>query len=112
MQRVTPADLSSPPSTPGRALRLGGRSYPVVPPTIRDPRLQLASVIVTIQVLGQTVLGFELSIAQILVSLLTCAVLELAITFRRQRIIAWPGSALLTGNGVALILRVPGTQHG
>ena len=26
--------------------------------------------------------------------------------------IAWPASALLTGNGVALILRVPGTEHG
>ena len=24
----------------------------------------------------------------------------------------WPASALLTGNGVAFILRVPGTQHG
>lgn len=26
--------------------------------------------------------------------------------------IAWPASALLTGNGVALLLRVPGTEHG
>ena len=26
--------------------------------------------------------------------------------------IAWPASALLTGNGVALIMRVPGTEHG
>ena len=24
----------------------------------------------------------------------------------------WPASALLTGNGVAFILRVPGTRHG
>ena len=24
----------------------------------------------------------------------------------------WPASALITGNGVAFILRVPGTQHG
>ena len=24
----------------------------------------------------------------------------------------WPASALLTGNGVAFILRVPGTEHG
>src|SRR5258708_23070025 len=24
----------------------------------------------------------------------------------------WPASAMLTGNGVAFILRVPGTQHG
>jgi Na+-translocating ferredoxin:NAD+ oxidoreductase RnfD subunit len=63
-------------------------------------------------VLGQTVLGFELSIAQILVSVVTCAVLEVGITCWRRRIIMWPASALLTGNGVAFILRVPGTRYG
>ena len=64
------------------------------------------------QVLGQTSFGFSLSIAQILVSLLTAAVLEVAITFRTQRVLMWPASALLTGNGVAFVLRVPGTEHG
>jgi hypothetical protein len=34
------------------------------------------------------------------------------LTFRRQRVIMWPASAMLTGNGVAFILRVPGTEHG
>ena len=38
--------------------------------------------------------------------------LEVGIAFRRQRVILWPASALLTGNGVAFILRVPGTEHG
>jgi hypothetical protein len=69
-------------------------------------------VIVTLQVLGQTAFDFRLSIAQILVSVLTCAILELAIVFRRTRTIVWPASALLTGNGVAFVLRVPGTEHG
>jgi Na+-translocating ferredoxin:NAD+ oxidoreductase RnfD subunit len=81
-------------------------------PSLRDPRLHVACVLVTLQVLGQTVLDFDLSIAQILVSVLTCAVLEVAITFRRRHVLAWPASAMLTGNGVALILRVPGTEHG
>ncbi|MEJ5253722.1 MAG: hypothetical protein WHS89_00075 [Acidimicrobiales bacterium] len=94
------------------ALRVGDHEYPVVLPTVRDPRIHLASVIFTVQILGQTVLGFELSIAQILVSLGTAAALELAIVFRRRRAIVWPGSALLTANGVALVLRVPGTEHG
>ncbi|WP_208028092.1 RnfABCDGE type electron transport complex subunit D [Rhabdothermincola sediminis] len=94
------------------AFRVGGHEYPVVLPTLRDPRMHLASVIITVQILGQTVLGFELSIAQILVSLGTAAALELAIVFHRQRAVVWPGSALLTANGVALILRVPGTEHG
>ena len=55
---------------------------------------------------------FQLSIAQILVALLTSAILEVGIAFRRQRVIMWPASALLTGNGVAFVLRVPGTEHG
>ena len=81
-------------------------------PKLTDPRLHLASVIFSLQALGQTVLGFDLSIAQILVSLFTCAVLESSIAFWQRRVIMWPASALLTGNGVAFILRVPGTEHG
>jgi hypothetical protein len=63
-------------------------------------------------VLGQVAFDFRLSIAQILVCLVTCAVLETGIAFVRQRIVLWPASALLTGNGVAFVLRVPGTEHG
>ena len=94
------------------ALRLRGTDYPVLLPSLRDPRLHLAGVIVSLQVLGQVAFDFQLSIAQILISILTCAVLEVAITFRQQRVIMWPASAMLTGNGVAFILRVPGTEHG
>jgi Na+-translocating ferredoxin:NAD+ oxidoreductase RnfD subunit len=93
-------------------LRVRGAAYPVLLPNVRDPRLHLAAVIVSLQVLGQAAFGFRLSIAQILVSLLTCAVLEVGIALRRQKVILWPASALLTGNGVAFILRVPGTEHG
>ncbi|HXA30118.1 MAG TPA: hypothetical protein VN193_15365 [Candidatus Angelobacter sp.] len=95
-----------------RRLRVGGRSYPVLLPSRFDPRLHLALVIVTLQVLGQTVLGFELSAAQILLSVGTCAVLEVAIAFALQRVVLWPSSALLTGNGVAFIMRTAGTVHG
>ena len=105
--------MSAPSAFAGRpAVRIRGTQYPVLLPTVRDPRLHLAAVIVSLQVLGQVAFDFQLSIAQILVSLLTCAVLEVAIAFRRQRVLMWPASALLTGNGVAFILRVPGTEHG
>jgi Na+-translocating ferredoxin:NAD+ oxidoreductase RnfD subunit len=97
---------------PGRTLRIGRTRYPVVLPTLGDPRLHLAAIIVTLQVLGQTALGFEVSVAQILVSVGTCAVLDAAIALRRQRVLMWPASALLTGNGVAFILRTVGTRHG
>jgi hypothetical protein len=95
-----------------RVAVIGGRAYPVLLPSIRDARLHVAAVITSIRVLGQTSLGFELSIAQILVSLGTGAIIEFAIVFFTRRVLAWPASALLTGNGVALLLRVEGTEHG
>jgi len=81
-------------------------------PKIRDPRLHVAGILVTVQVLGQVSIGFDLSIAQILVAMGTAGLLEVMLTARRTRVIAWPASALLTGNGVALLLRVPGTENG
>ncbi len=93
-------------------LRIGRTAYPVLLPTIRDPRLHLAAMIISLQVLGQVAFDFQLSIAQILVSLGTAGVLEVGIAFWRQRVLMWPASALLTGNGVAFVLRVPGTEHG
>jgi Na+-translocating ferredoxin:NAD+ oxidoreductase RnfD subunit len=92
-----------------RALTFGGTSYPVVLPTLRDPRLHVASVIITIHVLGQVGLHFRVSVPQILAAILTCAVIEVALTFRQSRTFVWPASAMLTGSGVALILRVVGT---
>ena len=86
--------------------------YPVRLPTPSDPRLHLAAVTITLQVLGQTVFDFNVSIAQILLSIATCGLIELAVVFNRERVVAWPASALLTGNGIALILRVPGTEPG
>ena len=96
----------------GRGVALRGRTYPIVLPSVRDPRLHLAAVIVSLQILGQVAFDFRLSIAQILVSIGTCAVLEVSIVARRQHALVWPASALLTGNGVAFVLRVPGTEHG
>ena len=84
----------------------------VVWPSRRDPRLKLSVIIVSLQVLGQTVLDFKVSIAQILVTIAACGVIELVVTFRRSRVIMWPASALLTGNSIAFILRASGTQHG
>jgi hypothetical protein len=79
---------------------------------VRDPRLRLAVVTTALQVLGQTVLGFKVSIAQIVVSIAVCAAVELAVTYRRKHVLTWPASAILTGNSIALLLRATGTQHG
>ena len=72
----------------------------------------MAVVLLTLQVLGQTVLGFRLSVAQILACLATGALIEFAVGLLKDRVIMWPASGLLTGNSTAIILRVPGTFHG
>jgi hypothetical protein len=95
-----------------RAVRLFGREYTVILPSIRDPRMHVAGVLVTLQVLGQTVLGFRLSVAQILVCLATGALIEFFVAFFKDSAIMWPASGLLTGNSAAFILRTPGTLHG
>lgn len=109
-----PATAAAPAAAPGagRSITIRGRRYPVLLPSVRDPRMHVASVVVSVQVLGQVVLGFDVSIAQILLSIGTAAVLEVAIVAWSRQVIAWPASAMLTGNGVALLLRVPGTEHG
>ena len=96
----------------GPALTLRGRSFPILLPKLGDPRLHLAATITSLQVIGQVGFRFEVSIAQILLAVGAAAVLEVAIALVAQRVILWPASALLTGNGVAFVLRVPGTAHG
>ncbi len=110
-----PAETKPAPARGGskrRTARLFGREYKVVLPSIRDPRLHVAAVLLTLQVLGQTVLGFRLSIAQILACLATGALIEFGVSFFKDKTILWPASGLLTGNSTAFILRVPGTIHG
>ena len=92
-----------------RTLTFSGNSYPLVLPSIRDPRLHVASVIITIHVLGQVGLHFAVSVPQILAAILASAIIEIVLTFRQSRSFVWPASAMLTGSGVALILRVVGT---
>ena len=95
-----------------RTVSIRGREYLVLLPSIRDPRLHVAAVLLTLQALGQTVLGFRLSIAQILACLAAGALIEFVVGFFKDKTIMWPASGLLTGNSTAFILRVPGTLHG
>jgi hypothetical protein len=100
-----------PPAEPaGRTVRMLGRTYPFVAPNIRDPRLHLAAVIISIHVLGQIGLGFRVSVPQILVAILVCAVIEVGWTLSKTGTLVWPASAMLTGSGVALILRLSDMQ--
>ena len=79
-----------------RTLTFGTTSYPLVLPSIRDPRLHVAAVIITVHVLGQVGLGFRVTVPQILAAMLTCAIIEIALTFRQTRSFVWPASAMRT----------------
>ncbi|HXG26410.1 MAG TPA: hypothetical protein VNL94_06120 [Candidatus Binatia bacterium] len=93
-----------------RTLTIGQGTYPLVLPNIRDPRLHVAAVIISVHVLGQVGLHFWVSVPQILAAILTCWIIEVVITFAKAKAFVWPASAMLTGSGVALILRVVGTR--
>ena len=110
--RPTKVLLSAYMTTSSHAVRFAGRSVPVVLPGLRDPRLHTASVIVTIHIIGITALGFRVSVPQILSAILAAALLEVVITHRRTGMLVWPASAMLTGSGVALILRLVGMDSG
>jgi len=94
---------------PAHAIRIRGTAYPVVLPKLSDPRMVVAATTISVHVLGQLGLHFQVSVPQILAAMLTAFVLGVAITFRETKSFVWPGSALLTGSGIALILRVPDT---
>ena len=106
----SPAAPEPPAEPAGRTVRIFGRTYPFVAPNIRDPRLHLAAVIISIHLLGQIALGFRVSVPQILVAILVCAVIEVGWTLHKTGALVWPASAMLTGSGVALILRLTDMQ--
>ncbi|MEY4157512.1 MAG: hypothetical protein RL743_7, partial [Actinomycetota bacterium] len=103
---------NAPAPPPPRTVTIRGRAYPVVLPRLLDSRLHVAAIVITLHTLGQVGLGFHVSVPQILSAILTCAVMQVAITFYRTRSFVWPASAMLTGSGIALILRVPSTPVG
>ena len=113
LEDITEAEVEADTRPRQRALRIRGKSYPVILPTSwKDPRLLLSTTFLCLHTLGQVEFHFALSIPQIFAALLSCGLLEAAIAFHKKRVLLWPASALLTGNGIAFILRVPGTKHG
>jgi hypothetical protein len=99
-------------TTATRAVRLGDRSVPVVLPNKRDARLHTAAVIISIHVIGITALGFEVSVPQIVAAIATAGLIDVAMTLRTTGTLVWPASGMLTGSGVALILRLVGMESG
>jgi hypothetical protein len=99
-------------TTATRAVRVGDRSLPVVLPSRKDARLHTAGVIISIHVIGISALGFEVSVPQIVTAIATAGLIDVAMTLRSSGKLVWPASGMLTGSGVALILRLVGMQSG
>lgn len=108
---MSAAPAVSPPIA-GPRLRIGGRSIPLVLPKLGDPRLKLSATIITLTILGQTILNFQVSLPQILVCVLLCAAIDVVMTYRSAKVLVWPASGIQTGISVAFIFRVGGTRHG
>jgi len=96
----------------GPKVVLHGRTIPIVLPKLSDPRLKLSAVILTLTVLGQTLLSFQVSVPQILVCVLLGAAFDIVMTYRSDHVLIWPASGIQTGISVAFIFRVGGTRHG
>ena len=71
---VEKGQADHPETVPARTVRLGRERHPLVLPSIRDPRLHLAAVI-TQSTSSAGGLGIG-AVVQILVAILTCAVIE------------------------------------
>ena len=93
-------------------VRVGAKRVPLVLPNRRDPRLHTAAVIISIHVIGITALGFRVSVPQILAAIITAAGVDVALTLRKSGELVWPASGMLTGSGVALILRLTEMEAG
>lgn len=95
-----------------RSVRIGDRDVPVVLPNRRDPRLHTAAVILGVHAIGILWLGFQVSVPQIVLAILTAALIDVVFTYQHSKQLVWPASGMLTGSGVALILRYVPTSSG
>jgi hypothetical protein len=72
----------------------------------------VSGVVMSVLIIGIAALGFGVSVPQILSALLTAFVIDTALTYRKSGKLIWPASGLNTATGIALIMRVVGTESG
>jgi len=101
-------DASPTAVAPTHTWQIGDRPIPVKGPTVRDPRLHLAVIILTLIVIGMVWLDFRLSIPQFALAFLACGLIELGYVYRQTGTLVWPASGFQTATSTALILRVTG----
>ena len=114
LEDITEAEVEADTRPRQRALRIRGKSYPVILPTSwKDPRLLLSTTFLCLHITRAGRVPLPRSRSRR--SSRRCSRAGSSRSRSRsskKRVLLWPASALLTGNGIAFILRVPGTKHG
>jgi Na+-translocating ferredoxin:NAD+ oxidoreductase RnfD subunit len=72
---------------------------------IKDPRVLQILILTIFTLLGQTVLKFQVTPIQVIVTIGTCILLEWLFTYAKKEEFIVPKSAMITGLSIALLLR-------
>jgi Na+-translocating ferredoxin:NAD+ oxidoreductase RnfD subunit len=76
-------------------------------PRRRDVRWGQITILATLAVLGQVWLHFTVSPLQMVTTIITAVVVDMAWTWHQDRVLIVPASAVITGLGLGLLLRSP-----
>lgn len=109
---MLPVSTASVPVADGRSITIGRRTIPVRGPQLRDPRLHLSSVVLSVIVVGTALLQFRLSIPHIVITILVCGLVEATYLWLTTGTLTWPASGMQTGTSTVIVLRVVGVDHG
>ena len=77
---------------------------PIVGFKLSDPRVFMSCVLIAYTLVGQTLLSFDHSWLQILLSLFVSCVLDMLLNYWKTRKLVWPLSGVITGLGLGLLI--------
>jgi len=80
------------------------RKVTIVPPSLKDPRLIMSSVLIVYTFIGQVILSFDHDWTQILTSLIVACTLDTLLTLWKSRQLTVPLSGFITGLGLGLLV--------
>ncbi len=80
------------------------RGLTIVTPKLKDPRLFMSAILIIYTTLGHTILTFDQTIFQVLVSVVIACALDVVVNYWRSRQIVVPLSGLITGMGLGLLI--------
>jgi len=76
----------------------------VVVPSLKDPRIFMACVLMTYTIIGETLLEFDHQWLQIVTSVIVACALDMLLSYWKTRQVVLPLSGLITGLGLGLLV--------